>query len=501
MKEFPWLVYSTISKFCGDIGYGFHLFLAPFTLLQDETLGIKLAAALETAVVLVILYVVLRRHRLPYAFAWPFYLLFLGPPITHTFMMTRPQTLTMGFSALLLSFMVRGPALGVLSASFAIAFLHLNAFPLVLVIVLGVAVVKSIVESQREWGKWLSALAGIGAGWALRPNPLGVAKLEYHQIIVHEVTRQAQIPLLFGREWSPVSVPALGAFAVPLLLWIVASLVLLVAVATPQFKAPRNERTFLWSTVVLSALFFAAMVLTTRRFTPFWAIYAVIGTAAAFAVLLGRYGNGGAPLASRAARLTATVAMVGVFVGLAWGALKTDAVHVSWARAIPRSVRMVAGLLRDNGTPGEIVCNLNWGMFPELFFSNTEDYYVSGLDPVFLYAYDQQLYWKFHHIASGAAVERTYSGLARSDSTAVDTYAFLHDDLHASYVLLDRRRHRPLDAHLQGDPRFSLVLAEQDLALYAVGDEPAPSELPGAPINGLIRTGMNRRVRQAQEPL
>jgi hypothetical protein len=121
MKEFPWLVYSTINEFSGDIGYGFHAFLMPLALLPDEVLGMKLAAAVETAVVLVVLYLVLRRHGIPYAFAWPFYLLFLAPPITYTFIMTRPQTLTMGFAALLLSFMVKGPALGVLLASFALA--------------------------------------------------------------------------------------------------------------------------------------------------------------------------------------------------------------------------------------------------------------------------------------------------------------------------------------------------------------------------------------------
>ena len=478
MKEFPWLVYSTINKFSGDIGYGFHVFLMPFTLLSDEVLGMKLAAAVETAVVLLILYLVLRRHRIPYAFAWPFYLLFLAPPITYTFIMTRPQTLSMGVTALLLSFMVKGPALGVLLASFALAFFHLNAFPLVLLVVAVTALVKGIVESRWEWGKWLASLAGIGAGWLLRPNPLGVAKLEYNQILVHEAVRHAQLPLLFGREWAPVAPSALGAFALPILLWAAASISLAAATANPRFRASDHHRTFLWAAIALSSLFFVLMVILTKRFTPFWATSAVIVTATAFSLLLRPAGDDEHRRARGWARLAATTGIAAVLGALAWGALKPYAAHVSWSRPTDSAIETVAKALRDNGIAGEIVYNVDWSMFPELFLWNTEDYYVSGLDPIFLYAYDPQLYWKSHHLATGAAVAQTYGSPNPSPSAAVDTYAFVHEDLRASYIVLDRRRYAGLDAHLQSDPRFPLVLTKGNLALYAVRERSESATTP-----------------------
>jgi hypothetical protein len=481
MKEFPWLVYSTINKFSGDIGYGFHVFLTPFTLLPDEVLGMKLASAVEAAIVLVALYLVLRRHRVRYAFAWPFYLLFLAPPITYTFIMTRPQTLTMGLMGLLLSFMVKGPAFGVLLSSFALAFFHLNAFPLVLMVVAVTALAKGVVESRWEWGKWLAGLAGIGVGWLLRPNPIGVAQLEYTQIVVHEAARHAQLPLLFGREWTPVAPAALSSFALPIVLWICATLYLFAATASPHFKVPANRRTFLWSAISLSALFFVLMVLITKRFTPFWATSAVMVTAAALSLLITPSDDGEYRLSGRGARSAAAAVMAALLGMLAWKGLAPDAAHVSWVSPANRSVQTAAEALRGNGIAGEVVYNVDWGMFPGLFFSNTEDYYVSGLDPIFLYAYDPQLYWKSHHLATGRAVERTYSSQHRNESTAVDTYAFVQEDLRASYIILDRRRYAELDAYLQSDPRFSSVLGEQHVALYAVQDVPQPGHSPSPP--------------------
>ena len=475
MKEFPWIVYSTMSQFAGDIGYGFHFFLIPFTFLRDEMLGMKLAAAFETAVVLVLLYVVLRRHRIAYAPAWPFLLLFMAPPITYTFVMTRPQTLTMGFSALLLSFMVTGSAWGVLLASFSLAFFHLNAFAVVPVIVLGVAVVKRVVESRWEWQKYPAALAGIGLAWALRPNPLGVAKLEYHQIVVHETARYAQLPLLFGREWLPVTLPALGAFALPLLLWAVASLAIMAASGSREFQAAPRDRTFAWSSLVLSALFFAATVASTKRVTPLWATCAVIVVAVAFTLLFKRGRNGEEPFFGGSARLVATCVLAAALGGLMWNGLRAGATHTVWTASTRYRPKAPAEWLRDNGRSGEIIYNVNWTMFAELFFWDSEDYYVSGLDPVFLYAYDPQLYWKFHHLATGAATGRTYSALERSPSASVDTYAFVHDDLRASSVVVDHQGHGYLEDYLRSDPRFSLEFDDGTIAIYAVGEGPPPS--------------------------
>ncbi len=286
MSAFPWLVYSIISQFSSDIGYGFHLLLVPFTFLRDPILGVKLGAVFETAAVMIIFYAVMRRHRIAFAFAWPLVLVFLAPPIVYTVLQTRPQTLTMGFSALLLSFLLVGSGWGVFLGSFLISFVHLNIVLIVPILVVVAALAQGLSERRWEWRKWVLTVAGIGAGWLLRPNPLGAARLEYVQVIAHELVRRNKIPLLFGREWEPVSGSALASFSYFLFLWGAIAALFLMALAMRRHDLTPRDRTFLWSSFLLSLIFFIGAVAITKRAVPLWATFAVMFVAQAFTCFL-----------------------------------------------------------------------------------------------------------------------------------------------------------------------------------------------------------------------
>jgi hypothetical protein len=203
MRDFPWIAYSILNRFSSDLAYGFHILLVPFTLLRDPVPGLRLAAVFEITVLLLLLYLVMRRHKVTYDFAWPFLVTFAAPPIMFLLLMTRPHTITMGLSVLLLSLMASGGTWGVLLTSMAIAFIHLNFFwviPLVVVVSAGVGL---FTERRLEWRKAVAALVGLSLGWLLRPNPIGAARIEYVQAVMHAVQRQKG-GLLFGLEWLPM---------------------------------------------------------------------------------------------------------------------------------------------------------------------------------------------------------------------------------------------------------------------------------------------------------
>jgi hypothetical protein len=465
VSAFPWLPYSILSRFASDIGYGFHVFLIPFTYLRDPILGIKLAAVAETVIVMLILYAVLRRHRCAYTLAWPFVLLFLAPPIIWTVFQTRPQTLTMGFSALLVSAMLIGSAPGAFVAAFATGFVHLNIIPIVPALVVITAVVKGLIERRWEWQTWAAALAGAVAGWALRPNQLGAARLEWVQIAVHEVVRQKGIPLLFGREWSPVALPALGSFACFITIWVGMSAVLLIAIATSRHSLSRSDRAFLWSSLVLSVLFFVGAVAVTKRATPFWATFAVMFVAKAFTCFLDPGDQRPGQLLRGDARIISAAFVAVLAAAMVWTGISEHMIQGKWRGIPPDRLKAASLWLKDHGRPGDVVYNANWDMFPELFFWNQDDRYVSGLDPIFLYAYDERLYWKAHHLQTGEATDRTWGTMGYPAGSEEDTYTVLRRDFKASAVVLEMARNAGLYQYLRSDRRF--VLAFQD-ATYAV---------------------------------
>ena len=122
------------------------------------------------------------------------------------------------------------------------------------------------------------------------------------------------------------------------------------------------------------------------------------------------------------------------------------------------------------GIDRRLVYNVDWGAFPELFFWNTKQYYVSGLDAIFLYAYDEGLYWKAHHLATGEATARTWGTMEMPAGGGEDTYTVLRQDLKASYVVLDRQRNAALYGYLSGDERYRLGFDDGYSAVFVVGE-------------------------------
>jgi len=478
-KSFPWLVHSIVSRFSSDIGYGFHVLLIPFTFLRDPVLGIRLAAVFETVVVLVMIYWVMRRHRTRYAAAWPFMLLFLGPPMLYTFLMTRPQTLTMGFAALLLSFMVSGGAWAVFLASLGLSFVHLNVFAIIPVIVVVPGLAKRVNEGVWEWRKWLAAAAGIGLGWLARPNPLGTAKLEYVQVLVHAVVRQKKVPVLFGREWLPISPgDAVSMFGFFLAIWLLLAAVFLVAALSRrgrlsggegrELPSPltREERTLLWSSLLLSLIFFAVTVLSTKRTTPLWGVFAVVFAAQAFTCLADARGVSSRPFPTQDTRLGLSLLVAVFSVLMVWEVVNQHVILERWSSPSPYRLQAASEWMEEHSRPGEIVFNVDWSMFQELFFWNTRNHYVSGLDPIFLFAYDEELYWKAHYLAMGDGSNHTWGTRKPDPGTREDTYTVLRRDFGASYVALWTRRNPALREYLGNDHRFVREYENNEVAIY-----------------------------------
>ena len=57
--------------------------------------------------------------------------------------------------------------------------------------------------------------------------------------------------------------------------------------------------------------------------------------------------------------------------------------------------------LIKNTPEKSIIYNVAWDESPELFFWNTHNYYIVGMDPTFLYEYDKSLYKKYQDIYEG----------------------------------------------------------------------------------------------------
>jgi hypothetical protein len=96
--------------------------------------------------------------------------------------------------------------------------------------------------------------------------------------------------------------------------------------------------------------------------------------------------------------LPASLTIILVYLTVSSGLFMQDEIASN-----PRYDRLkgAAQWLDQNVPPKSVIFNARWDFFPQIFFYNSNDYYyVAGIEPRFLYDYDNNLYWLWFNITN-----------------------------------------------------------------------------------------------------
>jgi hypothetical protein len=451
--DFPWARYSVIARFGADIWYGFHILLIPFVWLGDPTIALRLAGVFVTGAFLLSIYLACRRMAIKGAALWPFVLLFSSAFLLHRLTMLRPHVLTLGLSMLILALLVAGDRRAVFLAALATAWLHLSLFFVPLIILTVVGMIKIASEKYFAWREGAALLLGLVAGWLLRPNPLGAAQIAHVQLFRWTLEQLAGAPLEVGSELRPLTL-ALYSNYLPYILLASAALIYWFWQAIGRrVELSSRERTIGYAAAILSLGFFSLSLWLARRAFDFASTFAVI------------------PLALVAYRLIRPsrwlrYGLFGLFVALAlYGlSLRDRVLAIAWPAD---RFAIAARWLEANSQPGDIVFNPRWEYFSELFFWNVKNHYIGGMDPIFQYAFDPELYRL--GLAIGAAQHSMLCpGGACPQPAVADRHRVLKENFQARYVFLLKQADASLFVQLLGDPRFVLRHQDEYAALFEV---------------------------------
>jgi hypothetical protein len=453
--QFPWIPYSVISKFSSDIWFGFHILLIPFAWIGDPVLGLQLAGVVITALCLFSVYLACVRLDIKAAYFWPFVFLFSSAFLLHRLTMLRPHVLSLGLAVLLLAQLAAGKMRSAFIVAMAITWLHLSLF-FVPLIFLGVLVaVKFLSEKNLPWRESLAVTGGLVMGWLLRPNPLGAAKIAYVQVFHFGIEKVAGAPLLFGSELQPMNFAIYSNYLPFTILWSLALLYLFCKLFSRDAQLAAGQRTIGLAVGVLSLFFFILSVLFARRAFDFCSAFGTIVIALAVSHFVPR---------SKSLRIV----LLGLFIAIAvYGiSLRHRVLSLALGFEVDR-LASAAKWLEANANPGDIVFNLAWEHFPELFFWNTKNFYTSGMDPIFQYAFDRQL---FDVAVSFTAAKRSVlcvTGVC-PDAPDADPYRILKDKFKARYVFLVKEHHGDVYLKLLRDKRFELKIDANGAAVFEV---------------------------------
>ena len=385
--DFIWLPLSILNagEFY-DHHFLFHVALMPFT-FGDLRIGAKWAAVIFSSLAFLAIWFLLQRQKIPYAWLWALGLLGVSDAFLYRMSVTRAQSLSLAVLALACLWLIEGKHKHLTILSFVYVWLY-NAFPLIFALGVLHFLAVAIVERRFEFRPLLYIVGGIVAGLVINPYFPQNIIFSYHHMLP-KLTDATSVQV--GNEWFPYdtkqilsnSFPSLFAFAVGIL-------------ALGLSDKKMDTRT---AFSLFAALLFGLMLFQARRFVEYFPPFALIFAAFAWTPLLAPSADSvsanASPRNQLAAILLALVVAVNIYhsVPRAQDALDSSKPYDLYANA--------SAWLVTHSAPGERVFQTDWDDFPRLFFYNTHNTYLIGLDPTYMQLFDPKMYALWVEITDG----------------------------------------------------------------------------------------------------
>lgn len=411
--DFPWLPLTILNqREYYDHHFLFHVGLIPFT-FGDLRLGAKLAAVTFSSLAFLAVWYLFHRQKIPFAWLWALALLGISEAFLYRMSITRAQSLSLAVLALGLAWLLEGGYKRLAVLSFFYVWLY-NAFPLMLALAGLHLVAVLLTERRLEFRPLLWVGGGLLLGVLINPYFPNNLIFTYHHMMPKLLNPTS---ISVGNEWYPYTTNQL----------LNNSLLALFALASGALALGLSGRKMdvRTATAFLGTMLFAIMLFKARRFVEYFPPFALIFTAFAWAPLFSVHepdGDGGRIRALL--RANWQVLLLGILI-LAGVGKSISATRDQIGGSKPYDLYAGASAWLEKNTPaGERVFQTDWDDFPRLFFYNTHNTYLVGLDPTYMQLYDADLYDEWVAVTRGEVDQPSQSIVTRFSARYVHTDLF-----------------------------------------------------------------------------
>lgn len=435
--DFPWLPETILSpdKFV-DHHLLYHLYIGPWVHVGGIA-GARLGQIAIVAAAFLTAWMLLRQIGVRHPALWSLALFGLSSPFLYRMLMIRTQgaSLLLLFLSLIVLFQRRYRWLVLLS--FAYAWLY-NGFILLPAVAIAYVAAVWLADRRLDLRPVVFSVFGIALGIVINPYfPRNIVFLIEH--LGAKVDFESGVRV--GSEWYPYTTGALLANSAGALLS------LGIGLLRPSIGSGRRDR--IETTLLLVSLLTLLMLFRSRRFIEYFPPFALLFCAAAW----GRYRDRGFDL--RARRLAAFVSIAAFVVG----ALFVVTTFMDTRRLIedsesPQQFVGASNWLKANTPEGSLVFQLDWDDFTRLFYHNTWNTYLVGLDPTYLERADPRR-WELWVAITRGEVEQPSQ--------------VIKDQFGAHFVVGDRR-HEAFEDQAADDADMMVVYWDADSILWEISD-------------------------------
>lgn len=425
-----------------DHHFLFHVALIPFT-FGDLRLGAKWAAVLFASLAFLAVWWLLRGQKVRYSGLWALGLLAVSQAFLYRMSITRAQSLSLGVLALALHWFFTGKNRHLAVLAFLYVWMY-DAFPLLPALALLFTAAVFLVEARIDWRPLAYVLAGTVLGLVINlyfPHDL----VFIYRHLLPKFTNATSISV--GNEWYPYDTGQLLSNS-PLALIAFLGGVLALGLRGKRMNVPLM-------TAFLAACMFGFMLFEARRFIEYFPAFALIFMAFAWSPLLeGEADTVLEPLPQRISILYRKVVPVVLSILLLVGMYITrrDAVN-SIQGSRPYTLYFGATKwLMANTAPGERIFQTDWDDFPHLFYYDTYNTYMVGLDPTYMQLYNPDLYDLWVSITDG----KVYN-LSEVIPKEFGAYYVMTDLQHGNFI-----------AAASDDPKMREVYRDSESAIFQI---------------------------------
>ncbi len=402
--DFNWLPLSILNeREFYDHHFLFHIALIPFT-YGDLRIGAKWAAVLFASVAFLAIWFLFQRQKITYAWLWAIALLGISDAFLYRMSITRTQSLSLAILALSMAWMLerKHKHLGMLA--FVYVWMY-DAFPLMFALAVLNFFAIAMVEQRLEFRPLAFIGVGILAGLLINPYfPQNIIFSYNHMLPKFADATSVRV----GNEWFPYETRQLLENSLPALIAFASGIIAL------GLSSKRMDVRTAFS--LLASLLFGLMLFQARRFVEYFPPFALIFAAFAWTPLFTSEADS-PPFNRLAPALLGLAVAFSVLVSIPRAREAMD-------RSKPYDLYAGASAwLMENTAAGERVFQTDWDDFPRLFFYNTHNTYLIGLDPTYMQLYDPNLYALW--------VEITRGNVDEPSRIILDTFgsSFVHTDL------------------------------------------------------------------------
>ena len=470
--------YTTLNQYPTDLSFFYHILLMPFT-YGNLIVGSKIAAILLASLIFVTFYWVLKKLKIKYSFFWT--LLFFAASSAFIFRLTlsRAFLLSILFSILGFYLIIKKKYgwLFILSIFYALTYV---ASPMILVISFIYIVAEYLQIRKFDWKLLFYPFLGILIGLVSRPDfPQNLYNILVQNFYVLFYKFKG-IQLGIGAELHVISAP-LKTNLILLFLFSLALAFVIIDLIGKRIKKDKLSIIRLYTCFL--AIFFCLLTLMSQRFFEYWTPFTILLAAFTFRdISRDKYWRDLARqflkiIGNFLARLKPFL-----FVLLCLVIISSGYINVSGAiNSIEETVftfdkyQEASQWLKENTPAQSIIFNVSWDNFPQLFFHNHQNYYIVGMDPTFMYIYDQELFWLWKNITSQGII-CSQSEKECPDSVYTEKfsqrgqkiYQIIKNKFQSEYVFIDNRpmsdqsqRHQVFKKLLENSPLFEKVYQSQ----------------------------------------